>query len=371
MQWTPEQQLPPDFLAIAKEVYKDDPFWIPENTQQLTQSFGPGNPYFQQGRAWLSVAPGQARLAGFFNPTLKVEGRSVAFFGYWESQDQLLANQGLFAEFEGWAREQGAEAVYGPINFTTYGEYRIRLSSFERGALPSEPYNPPYYEAILQQLGYQLSQGYYSIFSEQVEQLPARFAQRVNNLEVCEDAGFTVSALTPEYMLENLEKIFEISDAVFSENFAYSPIPFSLFKSVFGESFVRRICQHTSVKIESPEGDLAACLVAFPDYAPLVNQGASARLSRTELDFSQHFDLLENPVCLSKTVGVLPGYRRHGIYTKLLHEHMSRAVGVYSAIGGVLMREANGASPLADEVFTDETTNVRRYGLFYKVLVND
>jgi hypothetical protein len=111
--------------------------------------------------------------------------------------------------------EQGAEAVYGPINFTTYGEYRIRLNNFDKGALPGEPYNPPYYEALLEQLGYQFSQGYYSIFSEQVEKLPTRFAQRVNNLEACEDAGFTISALTPEYMLENLEKIFEISDAVF------------------------------------------------------------------------------------------------------------------------------------------------------------
>jgi len=368
MPWTPEQNLPPEFLTVAQDVYKDDPFWIPENAQQLAQSFSSANPYFQQGRAWVSVEPGQARLAGFFNPELRVESRPVAFFGYWESLDQLPANQSLFSEFERWAVDQGAEAVYGPINFTTYGEYRIRLNNFDKGALPGEPYNPPYYEALLEQLGYQFSQGYYSIFSEQVEKLPTRFAQRVNNLEACEDAGFTISTLTPEYMLENLEKIFEISDAVFSDNFAYSPIPFSLFKAGFGESYVRRICPHTSVKIESPEGELAGCLVAFPDYSSLINQGAATDLSSSELDFHQHFDFLDNYTCLIKTVGVLPAYRRYGIYTKLLHEHMSRAVGVYSAIGGVLMREANGASSLADEVFTDESTHRRRYGLFYKVL---
>jgi hypothetical protein len=80
MPWTPEQNLPPEFLTVAQDVYKDDPFWIPENAQQLAQSFSSANPYFQQGRAWVSVESGQARLAGFFNPELRVESRPVAFF---------------------------------------------------------------------------------------------------------------------------------------------------------------------------------------------------------------------------------------------------------------------------------------------------
>ena len=79
--------------------------------------------------------------------------------------DELEPNQILFQRFEQWAKSNGAEAVYGPINFTTHGLYRVRLDYFEHGCFPGESYNPSYYPALLEKLGYQVNQHYYSIYS--------------------------------------------------------------------------------------------------------------------------------------------------------------------------------------------------------------
>ena len=200
MEWTTGSTVPEEFPAVARGVYRDDPHWIPELPMAVERAFSPSNRYFEKNSAWMSCEAGKARLAGFYNPSLVINGRHVAFFGYWETIDDAAANRRLFSEFESWAGSKGAGAVYGPINFSTFGPYRIRLNRFEDGCFPGEPYNPPYYERLMGELGYSIAYRYYTLIGNLDTVYPPldRFMVPVL-LEKAEQGGIRFVPLTREY----------------------------------------------------------------------------------------------------------------------------------------------------------------------------
>ncbi|OUS04681.1 hypothetical protein A9Q81_06045 [Gammaproteobacteria bacterium 42_54_T18] len=367
MQWQPSNEIPASFLEIPKRVYRDDPLWIPEDPQQVAVAFSSLNPFFEGGKAWLQTEGNDCRLAGFYTPTLNIDDESVAFFGYWESTNNQESNQRLFREFELWAAKQGAKRIYGPINFSTFGNYRIRLDHFDKGYFTGEPYNPSYYQSLLEQLGYSEAINYYSIFSQQVGQLANRFGPKQDTLALAKEEGFQLQLLTPELWREKLDELYPFVDAIFSENFAYTGIGANAFKAAFS-SLSNKFCQHTSLAVLAPDGSLASCLLGFPDYGPLLCQGNENPINPLQLDFKKHFPLLECPTALGKTVGVLPDYRRYGLYTWMLHEYMILTAEHYQSVGAVLMRSGNNANKMANLIFEDETTHIRHYGLFQKLI---
>lgn len=77
-EWQPGAQLHEVFLSLPERVYHDFPFWPGENRATLNAQFSADNPWFEQGKAWTGVIPGQARMAGFI-PHHLVSGQKTAF----------------------------------------------------------------------------------------------------------------------------------------------------------------------------------------------------------------------------------------------------------------------------------------------------
>jgi hypothetical protein len=144
-----------EFVKLPWAVYGEDPVWIPEDPIELRWRFSDGNAWFERGDAHWWCIPGQARLAAFFVPDTRVDGRSVAYFGFWETTGDDRGSRRLFEAAESWARARGAEQLIGPIEFTTFSRYRL-LTGGEADARPflQEPYNPLSYPEIVRSLGY-------------------------------------------------------------------------------------------------------------------------------------------------------------------------------------------------------------------------
>lgn len=366
--WDPAEPFPKGFHEVARVVYRDDPYWIPEEPAELEASFGPGNPYFRSCTAWLHFEPGRTRLAGFFNPGLSIDGRRVAYFGYWETLDDLEANQRVFGSFEDWARSKGACAVYGPINFSTFGQYRVRLDHFEAGCFLGEPYNPPYYPAILEALGYRLDRLYMSITGRLEDALANLQGKMPSPFEAAAALGVKLVRLSPELWLENLDRFYALSDVIYSRNFGYTPIDFATFQRGFGRSFAERFCPKTSVLALDTDGEVAGFVVSFPDYSPLCRQGARDPIPVRALRYKDHFPLLESPMGIAKSGGVHPRHRKEGLYWILNYAIALWARSEYVYAAGATMPADNPSLKMAREVFTRPTDLVRSYGLFFKEL---
>lgn len=348
MSWNPDWTLPAEFGEVAQRIYRSDGFWLGENTEDLQRLFSRANRYFEQNRAWVGVRDGKARLAGFFEPGKTINDEAVAFFGYWEGEDQLSLHQDLFREFEDWARAQGAKTVYGPINFTTYSAYRLRLDKFEQGCFPGEPWNPSYYPALMEALGYSIG---YRYRTDIVHDLAGMMEKNRASFDMVragvKQAGFTLTELTGDYWLSQLDYLYEFVDAIFGGNFAYSRISKEAFVAACGEPFAKKLCPKSSVLALDGNGDMAGFFLNFPDYGPLCRRAHAASVAApvalADANYAEHFDLLPHPrLALAKTTGVHPRYRKSGLFVSMAVELTARSMtSGFDHAAGCLVREDN------------------------------
>ncbi len=368
MEWKTDLKVPEEFTGVARAVYHDDPHWIPELPAAVERAFGPHNRYFEKNSAWLGCEAGKARLAGFYNPNLLINDKHVAFFGYWETMDDSAANWKLFGEFESWARSRGADVVYGPINFTTFGSYRIRMNRFEDGYFPGEPYNPPYYERLLGELGYSIAYRYYTRMGKLDTVYPPLDQFMLPVVEKAEQAGIQFVPLTPEFWNDSIEHLFGYVDIVFSGNFAYTPISYEDFKATMGTYFSRILCPRASVLALDAEDQIAGFFVNFPDYSEVCRQGADTPVLVHELNYEKHFSLIKDPMILGKTGGVHPKWRKLGLFTVMSYLGIKWSLPYYRRAAAATAREDNYSMKVMRMVFSRPEDIEHEYGLFAKSL---
>nr|WP_298141815.1 hypothetical protein [uncultured Pseudomonas sp.] len=361
--WQPEMPLPEAFIELPRQLYADDPHWLGEDARALQRQFSTANPWFDSGRAWLGVLPGQARLAGFFNDQ-RIEGEPAAFFGFWESIDDPRPNRLLFQGLRDWAHDLGAKRLYGPIDFRTFGAYRLRLDAFEAGCFPGEPWNPPYYPALLEYLGLSLRHRYVSTFDDLsksaasarpvYERLKPKFAGVVNLIP-----------LTGDFWMAHLDQLHAFVETVFGANFAYTPLSRAAFEWHCGQALAARLCPHSSVLALTPEGHIAGLFLTCADFSPLLRQGNPQRLPASSLKPAEHLTLLPQPrQLLAKTAAVRPEFRKHGLFTALGCEMLLRAEAHYQRIVGALVREDNNSWQFAQHHMCHSGSVLHHYGLY-------
>jgi len=352
--------VPAGFVELPGQIYADEPSWIPETPESLTAAFSADNPWFDNGRARTFCIPGRARLAAFAT-TVAGQDRTWGFFGYWESVNDRSADRAIFAKAERWLREQGAPRVYGPINFSTFGLYRLRIQT-EPGAIPfpDEPFNPPSYPAALERLGYEVDSTYLTQIAPNTVARAVRQA-RWTEYERVIAAGYRIEALPPELWLERLAELHSLVNATFADNHAFTAIPRAGFVRLCGEAFIRRACPHTSVVAFGPGGEIAGFFLVYPHYGPLVVQGRGAkRVAPSELSYERHMPLLQalGPVAaICKTVTVAPAHRERGLMTALTLSQFARGDSLYSSWYGTLIRADNRSGRYAEQ----HVTGLRHY----------
>lgn len=363
-EWLPDAKLSENFLDLPHRIYKDHPFWIPESRAVVNFMFGEGNNYFQHGKVWLGYNS-KSRLAGFIAPHQLIDGKRAAFFGYWESEMSLDSNQELFEQFEAWAIKNQAEVVFGPINFSTYGMYRIRIDDFSSRQFIGEPYNPEYYPELLDRLGYEVSRTYATSTTHDLTASAEDTAGLLDSIRSRIESEFIIKPVTSDYWMQNIERLHKLSLEIFKENFAYTPVSLADFKKVCGESFAAKICKHSAVAAETMDGDIAGMMLSFPDYSPLVNQAADDPVSPDSVNFEEHFDTIPGPrTLLLKTAGVSDRYRGKQLYTYLFYHCIERALPYYDSSLGCLFIQDNLSRKASDRI----TNQLRHYGLYSKEL---
>jgi ribosomal protein S18 acetylase RimI-like enzyme len=291
------------------------------------------------------------RLAGLFP---KAGGR-VAYFAFWETSGDLLLNQVAFDQLYHDAAAQGFEVVQGPLHFSTYFRYRLRL-----GAVPSwrqfnrEPVNLPYYPDLLEQLGF----GPVLTFESHLlraQDVPLLYEQQRTVQEQLHQLPFECIALTPPVWEALEDAIFELIQQVFSQNPAYRAVSKAQFRLLYNRAYAEGLCPHTSVLFRHrPSGRLAALSLCQPNYHAL------GRAISEHPSYTRDYPLLTTRTLLAKTVGVHPDFRGQGLQALLAAYAMQEFRAYYDDVIFCLMRTENHSLRFIKNL----PTEVARYALF-------
>lgn len=356
------------FADLPHVVYADDPHWIPEEEAVLRRALGPSNPWFARGRAITLCVAGRARLAVFRTPARAVEGRQAAFVGMFESDGHEAPVRELLRRAAEWARGQGAEALYGPVDFDTFGNYRLRTAAEEGGLpFPGEPYNRPEYPGLLEGAGFSAVRHYVSQVSAGAVHADVRQRDAARSLAA---AGYVLEPLDGTRWMTLLPELHGAADQIFGDAFAYAPIPYEEFAVRYGAGVANRLCPHTSLIARGPVGELAAFLLCYPHYGPLVVQGSAlGRVPVTELAYAVHQPVLAaagERTAIAKTVGVAPAHRQRGLVSALGAAAVQRGAGRYDRWVAALMRADNPSRRFGEP----HARHQREYALYGRTLTD-
>lgn len=353
--------LPPSFFAIPAAVYADQPVRpAPEDPERVAALFAAEA---VRCEIILYTDHQQLRLVGIFPKEQIADGAAEALFGFWETTpDAAAANAEAFAALTADAAARGFHQLTGPLNFNTFHSYRLRLGdespsweTFDR-----EPVNPPYYPALLEAAGFEVSLTYESRLIQPAT-IPAVYADKAGLLAQLTRVPFQFIPLKPAAWAANEDQIFPLVHAIFGENPAYRSISAEQFKALYGAAYARALCPYSSVLVREPaSGQLVGLSFCHPNYQPLHLPPGTAP------DFARDYPLLPRGqrTLLAKTVGVHPDFRQRGLMSLLGAYGMGPFRALYDQVIFCLMRTDNPSLSFTDGL----PVEVARYALFGKAI---
>ncbi|MCM4156006.1 hypothetical protein [Gramella sp. AN32] len=292
-----EISLPDSFFSIPAEIYCGLEFCPEETKREVLHLFQLKN---KDHDIIIYTNHHNIRLVGIFP-----KNGNIAYFGYWETKDNLSLNSRAFELLEADSKKFGKSSINGPMHFNTFHRYRLRL-----GEMPSwkmfdrEPVNPKYYPGLLENLGYTISLSYES------RRIPAREIRKIYRdkqrfVKEIQDLPFKIIPLNPENWQNHQEEIFELVQAIFNQNPGYKDISLAEFKLLYNQQFAEKLCPYTASLFEDTiSKKLVALTFCHPNYKSLEGEINGAP------SFKKDYPKLKNPTMLAKSSGVHPDYRK-------------------------------------------------------------
>ncbi|KAF9385812.1 hypothetical protein CPB97_004441 [Podila verticillata] len=268
---------------------------------------------------------------------------SVGYVGLFEAKEQQAGTAVLRAATE-WLRRGGVSQfepvrqILGPVNLTTWLQYRLRVDTDKTPSMSFEPRHPEFYQECFAQAGYVKAVDYYTTFFE-INQMIAGFERYLKGATL-ESYGM---ALQPWNTLDfpaslNPDRNPDLSpqDNVAKRVYDLSIVLFRG-KELFDEGLSRE--NHRQIvlndMISRPEVDNASLL----DLSWFIVEPSTGE------DIGYLAAWKEGDTLVLKTVGFVPKVRKSKVYAIALLETIKRARTAWGCIraAGALMNENSSA----------------------------
>ncbi len=159
------------FFEFPWKHYANDPNWVPPLVSQrrelLDKKRHPSWEYME-GEYFIALRDGQVvgTIAAVINHHHNEHMKEhIGHFGAFETiNDQAVASALLDAASE-WVRARGYHAIRGPQTFTTHEECGLLVENFSPPQVLM-PYNPPYYQALVEGAGFRKVMDVYSVYQD-------------------------------------------------------------------------------------------------------------------------------------------------------------------------------------------------------------
>ncbi len=152
-----------EFLDLPKRLYRGNRNWVCPLDADIEAVFdATKNEKFTDGEAVRFLVRDSdrcvvGRIAAFYNrEQAACEEQPTGGCGFFESIDNQIVADMLFDASRQWLQGKGMEAMDGPINFGDRDSWwGLLVNGFEFQPLYANPYNPPYYQALFENYGFQ------------------------------------------------------------------------------------------------------------------------------------------------------------------------------------------------------------------------
>lgn len=210
------------FLQVAVDLYSNDPNWIRPLDKDILDVFDPEkNKAFRQGEAmrWILLdKEGRhiGRIAAFVNRKYKNKGDEfpVGGIGFFECINNQEAADLLFDNARHWLLGKGMEAMDGPINFGERDRWWGLVTDGFQEPLYCMNYNPPYYQALFEQYGFQPFYHQVCMSMHPKSALQAKIWER--HARISQDPGFRAEHIQKKRLEKYAEDFTEVYNSAWA-----------------------------------------------------------------------------------------------------------------------------------------------------------
>jgi GNAT superfamily N-acetyltransferase len=265
------------FFEFPWTLYKDDPYWTPPllsmRRDLLDKKKSPSWEYLEGDyfTAWRGD-----RLVGTITALInhrhnEFRKEHIGWFGTFDVYDDQEAATALLNTAADWVQARGYDAIRGPQSFTTHEECGLLVDGFVRPVLLM-PYNPPYYQALVENAGFSKVMDVYSFYVSREGIINAKETQRIARLteRIMQRNKITIRSLDPRRKKAEFALFKEIYNAAWEDNWGFVPLtPRELDALVesLGMFVEPRLALFAEVN-----GDPAGFIMAVPDFNQVLHK---------------------------------------------------------------------------------------------------
>jgi GNAT superfamily N-acetyltransferase len=328
------------FIDLPYRLHADQPRWAPplklERRIFLSRRM---NPFFERGEAQLFLAWAPAEEgSGHGGGGERVVGRISAhidhaynehhkarwgWFGFIEAEEDQEVFAALLDAAAAWLAERGCERMVGPADFRVNDECGILIEGFDERALIREPWQPPYYQALIEGAGMrkEIDMLFWRVnASDRNNTIPIVF-------ELAEKAerehGIRVRRMRRLHLRRELDRFADVYNAAWAGNWGF--VPYSKKDLDFLAQDIHLIFDSEWLMVAEREdtGETVGIALTFRDV-----NGLYRKMRGRLLPFGWLHYLRKRRYMTSIRIGFLgvkPAYQHTGIAAKLFVEHFDTA----------------------------------------------
>ncbi|GHA81586.1 DNA-binding protein [Algimonas arctica] len=269
-----------DFLALPYTLYAGEPEWRAPLRFERKAQLSAKNPTRAAITARFFVArrAGQAvgRIAAFINTAHdQVHGGAVAFFGYFDCEDDPALSDGLLNAAKDWARSQGRTHLRGPAMWSVNEEVGLLVDGFEHPPAVMMPYGHPHQVDAITRNGFEKSTDLYAYLADLTDGAPSGRLVSALRGKAETDSGLTWRSMNTRDFMGDVRMAREIFNDAWSDNWGYVPFSEEQFSHMAKE--MKPIMFKTGFQIGFVDGEPAAFIWMIPDLNEVV-KGLNGRL---------------------------------------------------------------------------------------------
>jgi len=311
------------FLDTARVIYKNDKTWVCPLDNDIKAVFDPAkNTYFKHGKVERWVLTDQknqliGRIAAFIDFNLSnTYDQPTGGTGFFECINDREAAFLLFDTAREWLREQGMEAMDGPINFGETDKFwGLLVNGFTHPSF-DVPYNHPYYQELFESYGYKV---YYKMEGFHLD-ITKPMPERVMKIAewIVKKPGYTFRHFKwkeENELVNDFAMVFNEAWASFKKNF--EPLEPAYIHEVLRKA--KPIIDEEFIWIAYFEGKPIGVYLMFPDLNMILKH-LNGKLGIFDII---KFFWLKKTKAMTRAkgllMGVIPQYQNHGIESAFIY----------------------------------------------------
>ncbi len=303
------------FIELPFDLYRGHPLWVPPIRMDIsTRLDREKHPFHEHSDVdfFLAEQNGEVlgRLAAIENkPYNEYHGKHQAQFYFFECVEDLDVARGLFEIAVDWARKRNLNQIVGPKGLGPLDGYGMLVDGYEfRPAMTMMSYNPPYYPAFMEALGFQKEVDFVSCYlSAEKFKLPERVHRIAER--AAKKSGLSIKRFTSKReLLSWAPRIGKTYNETFVKNWEYYPLTEREIDYVIHE--ILTIADPKLIKIIVHGDDVVGFLFAFPDVSAAIQRNRGRLLPFGIIDLM--VELRRTKWVALNGAGVLPEFHGRG-----------------------------------------------------------